>query len=81
MLLDELAETFVVFFLHVHEFNAAAIGTDVADDGGEMDFAKAGANFELDGIADAEAIGGLDVGAAEADGFDAHGAHCLGLAS
>jgi len=42
---------------------------------------KAGADFQLDGIADAEAIGRFDIGAAEADGFDAHGAHHLGLAA
>ena len=39
VLLDELAETFVVFFFHVDEFDAAAVGADVANDGGEMDFA------------------------------------------
>src|ERR1700739_4864509 len=81
VLLDEPAETFVVFFLHVDELDAAAVGADVADDGGEMDFAEAGADFELNGIADAEAIGRFDVGAAEADGFDANGAHHLGLAA
>ena len=81
MLLDELAEAFVVFFFHVDEFDAAAVGADVADNSGEMDFAEAGANFKLDGIADTEAIGGFDVGAAKADGFDAHGAHHLGLAA
>ena len=81
MLLDEFAEAFVVFLLHVDEFDAAAVGPDVADDGGEMDFAEARADFELDGIADAEAIGRFNVGAAEADSFDAHGTHHLGLAA
>ena len=81
MFLDEPAETFVVFFFHVDELDAAAIGADVADDGGEMDLAEAGADFELNGIADAEAIGRFDIGAAEADGFDAHGTHHLGLAA
>jgi len=81
MFLDEPAEAFVVFFFHVDEFDAAAVGTDVANDGGEMDFAEAGADFELNGIADAEAIGRFDVSAAEADGFDANGAHHLGLAA
>ena len=81
MLLDEFAEAFVVFLFHVDELDAAAVGADVADDGGEVDFAEAGADFELDGIADAEAIGRFDVGATEADGFYAHGAHHLGLAA
>jgi len=79
--LDEPAETFVVFFFHVDEFDAAAIGADVADDGGKMDFAEAGADFKLNGIADAEAIGRFDISAAEADGFDADLAHHLGLAA
>src|ERR1700751_2724827 len=81
MFLDELAETFVVFFFHVDEFDAAAIRADVANDGGEMDFAEAGADFELNGIANAEAIGRLDVSAAETDGFDANGTHHLSLAA
>ena len=79
MLLYELAESVVVVSLHVDEFDAAAVGADVADDGGEMDFAEAGADFELNGIADAERFGRFDVGAAEADGFDAnHGDHLAG---
>jgi len=80
MFLDEPAETFVVFFVHVDELDAAAIGADIADDRGEMDFAEAGADFELYGIADAEAIGRFDVSTAEADGFDANVAHHLSLA-
>src|SRR6266702_4194539 len=81
MFVDEPAEPLVVFFFHVDEFDAAAVWADIANDGGEVDFAEAGANFELDGIADTEAIGGFDVGAAEADGFDADVAHHLGLAA
>jgi hypothetical protein len=81
MFLDEFAEAFVVFLFHVDELDAAAVGADIADDGGEVDFVEAGADFQLDGIADAEAIGRFDIGAAEADGFDAHGAHHLGLAA
>ena len=53
VLLDELAEAFVVFLCHVDELNAAAVGPNVADDGGEVNFAEAGPDFELDGIADA----------------------------
>src|SRR5580704_7187303 len=81
VLLDEFAEAFVVFFFHVDELDAAAVGADVADDGGEVDFAEAGADFELEGIADAEAVGRFYVGAAEADSFHAHRAHHLGLAA
>ena len=81
VLLDELAETFVIFFFHVDELDAAAVGADVADDRGEMDFAETGADFELDRIADAEAIGRFDVSAAETDGFHADRAHDLGLAA
>lgn len=81
VLLNEPAEAFVVFFFHVDEFHAASVGADIADDGREMDLAEAGTHFELDGIADTEAIGGFDVSPAEADGFDANGAHHLGLAA
>ena len=51
--MDELAEAFVVFLRHVDELDAAAVGADVADDCGEVDLAKTGADFELEGIADA----------------------------
>ena len=71
----------MVFFFHVDEFDAATTGADVADDSGEMNFMEAGADFELEGIADAEAIGRFDIGAAEADGFHAHGTHHLSLAA
>src|SRR5258708_30984293 len=81
MFLDEFAEAFVVFLFHVDELDAAAVGADVADDGGEVDFVEAGADFQLDGIADAEAVRRFDIGAAEADGFYAHAAHHLGLAA
>src|SRR5439155_741716 len=49
--LDELAETFAVFVTHVDEFHAGAFLADIANHGGESDFAKAGAHFELDGVA------------------------------
>ena len=81
MLLDEFAEALVVFWCHVDELDTAAVGADVTDDGGEVDLSKAGTNFELEGIADAEAVGRFDEGATEADGFDAHGTHHLGLAA
>ena len=67
VLLDEPAETFVIFFLHVDELDTAAVGADVADDGGEIDLAKAGTNFKLDGIAHSEFPGGLQIGAAQTD--------------
>ena len=37
MFLNQPAETFVIFFLHVDEFDAAAVGADVADDGVNVD--------------------------------------------
>src|SRR3974377_1927757 len=77
VLLHELAEAFAIFVFHVHEFDAVAVRTDVADDGGGMDFAQAGANLELDGIAWVEAIRGFDERATQRDGLDARHAHSL----
>ncbi len=45
VLLDEFAEAFVVFLFHVDELDAAAVGADVTDDGCEVDFVEAGADF------------------------------------
>src|SRR6266478_8841926 len=67
--LDELAEFFAVFVAHVHEFDAAAVGADVADHGREIDLAETGAYLELDRIADSELSRGFQIGAAKADGF------------
>ena len=53
MALHELAKLLAVFIAHVHEFDAAAVRPDIADDGGEIDLAQTGADFELDGVADA----------------------------
>ena len=53
MALDKLAEFFAVFVAHVHEFDAAAIRTDVANNGREADLAETGADFELDRVANA----------------------------
>src|SRR5437870_1932856 len=58
--LDEFAEFLAVFVAHVDEFHAAAIRTDIADDGGEIDLAKTGADLELDRVANAELSGRLD---------------------
>ncbi len=52
--LDEFAELFAVFIAHVYEFDAAAVGADVADHGGESDLAETGADLQLDRIADGE---------------------------
>src|SRR5260370_3438546 len=71
MALDQFAELFAIFFFHVYEFNAVAFRTDIADHGGEVDLAQAGANLELDGIANAQLLGRLEIGSAETDGFDA----------
>jgi len=67
--LDELTEFFTVFVAHVHEFDAAAVWANVTDHGGEVDLAKAGANFEFDGVAHSELPGGLQIGAAQTDCF------------
>src|SRR6267142_2934967 len=65
--LDELTEFFTIFVAHVHEFDAAAVWANVTDHGGEVDLAKAGANFEFDGVAHSELPGGLQIGAAQTD--------------
>src|SRR5258708_158497 len=65
--LDKLAEFFAVFVAHVDKFHAAAVGADIADPRREMDLAKAGTNFELDGIANAEFSRRFQVGTAQAD--------------
>ena len=67
--LDELAEFFAIFVAHVHEFDAASVRTDVSDDGGEIDLAETGSDFELDGVANTELLGGLQISAAQADGL------------
>src|SRR5258707_12322678 len=64
MALDKLAEFFAVFVAHVHEFDAAAVGADVADHGGESDLAETGADLQLDRIADGECSRGLQISAA-----------------
>jgi hypothetical protein len=48
MALDEFAEFFAVSVAHVHEFDAAAVRANIADDGGEIDLAQSGADLELD---------------------------------
>src|ERR1700686_88902 len=67
MTLDEFAEFFAVFIAHVDEFHAAALRSDIADDGSEIDLAETGADFELDRVADTEFPVGLQIGAAQAD--------------
>src|SRR6266436_3652651 len=69
MALNKLAEFFAVFIAHVHEFDAAAVGADVADHCGEIDLAETGAYLELDRVADCEPSRGLQISAAKADGF------------
>src|SRR5229473_1335787 len=61
MALDKLAEFFAVFIAHMYEFDAAAVGADVADYGGETDLPETGAHLELDGIADSESSRGLQI--------------------
>jgi len=57
MPLDKLAELFAVFVFHVDEFDAVSVRADVADDGGEVNLAKARADFQFDGIADIQFLG------------------------
>jgi len=48
--LHQLAQFFPVFVPHVDEFDAASIGTDVADHRSEIDLSQARANFQFDRI-------------------------------
>ena len=77
MALDEFAEFFAVFVAHVHEFDAATVRPDVADDGGEIDLAETGADLQLDGVANAELPRRFQISAAKADGLYARKA-CRG---
>jgi hypothetical protein len=67
MALDEFAELFAVLVAHVDEFDATAVRSDITYDGGEIDLAETGADFELDRVADTEFPGGFQIGAAQAD--------------
>ena len=69
MALDELTEFFPVFIAHVHEFDAAAVGADVADHRSEIDFAETGADLQLDRVADSKSSRRLQISAAKADCF------------
>ena len=69
MALDEFAELFAAFIAHVHEFDAASVGANVADHGREIDLAKTGADLQLNGVADTEFPRGLQISAAQADGL------------
>lgn len=69
MALDEPAKLFAILVAHVDELDAAAIRADIADDGGEIDFAQAGANFEFDRVADCELPRRFQIRAAQADRF------------
>jgi hypothetical protein len=60
VLLDEPAEAFLVFFFHVDEFDAAAVGADVADDGG-----KASLVCDLKVLAPGDVVGNQDVNTIE----------------
>src|SRR5258708_35459669 len=77
--LHQFAEFVAIFVFHVHEFDAVAFHTDIADYGREMNFAKAGANLELDGITDVEVLGGLEIRTTETDGFYARGPRMRGV--
>ena len=70
MPLHQPAEFFTVFIFHVHKLDAASVRTDVANDGGEMNLAQAGAHLELDRVANAQFLGRFQIGPAQANGFD-----------
>jgi len=55
--LDELTEFFTIFVAHVHEFDALPSGPMLRTTAVEVDLAKAGANFEFDGVAHSELPG------------------------
>jgi hypothetical protein len=44
---DYAAQRFAVFGFHVHEFDAAAFGGDVADHGRRLDGTQTGPNLDL----------------------------------
>src|SRR5580700_4132930 len=71
---DYAAQRFAIFGFHVHEFDAAAVGGDVADHGGRLDGTQASANFDLQGIANRHALCGLDERATESDSVNTRGA-------
>src|SRR6266478_4331271 len=74
--LYEFAQLIAVFVFHVYDLDPAATRADIAYDSREMDLAKSGAYFQLDGIANVEPFGRFEIRAAEADGFHARQA-CL----
>ena len=51
MTLDQFAKALAVFVFHINELDAATVRSEIADHGGEMNLAQAGANFQLNGIA------------------------------
>src|SRR5882762_6964656 len=59
--LDQFAEFLAVFVFHVYEFHAVAVGSNVANDGGEMNLLQPGANFQLDRIADGQFLWRLEI--------------------
>src|SRR5258706_16042959 len=79
MALNKLAEFFAVFIAHVHEFDATAVGADVADHCGEIDLTETGAYLELDRVADSEPSRRLQISAAKANGFYARKARGCAL--
>ena len=71
---DHAPQQFAVFGLHVHEFDTVSAGRDVADDRCRLNGSQAGANFNLQRIADGHKLRRLDESAAQADGMHARGA-------
>src|SRR5260370_10578432 len=77
--LDKFAEFLAVFIAHVDEFDAAAVGADVADHGSESDLAETGADLDVDGVAERESSRGFQISAAKADCFYARKARGCAL--
>src|SRR5690242_21960246 len=81
--LHQLAQLFAIFILHMNKFDSASVLTDVSNYSGEVNFAQAGANFELDGISDGEFLGRFEVCAAQTYRFysSEHGLGSVNLRS
>ena len=67
---DQATEAFTVFVFHVHELNAATIRAYVSYHCSEVNFAKAGTDFQLDGITHAQTIWRLEVCPTKTDRSD-----------
>src|SRR5271167_2348555 len=74
--LHQLAKLLPVFVLHVHEFHAAAVRTEITHNRGEVNLAKSRTNLQLDRVSHAEFLRRFQIRPAQADGLHARKA-CL----